>query len=81
MSETGTYWLHGDVPTKRSVLHAAACRHAHAKHNTQYKGIGQLKRDGGRLSVATPEEAQHFFRRSLQPNRVVSLIPCADCVG
>lgn len=81
MSETGAYWLNVDLPTKRSVLHAAACRHAHAKHDTQYKGIGQLKRDGGWLSFATPEEAQNFFRRELQANGFVSVIPCAGCLG
>jgi len=51
------YWLNVDIPTQTAMLHTNQCRHATTIEPTEYRGIGQLKRDGG------------CFRSKLRQNR------------
>ena len=59
-------WLNVDKPTKKCTLHMnSSCTYLQKKSETPYKGIGNLKRDGGWLSFADPKLAKLFHRRHL----------------
>lgn len=41
-------WVNIDKPTKRYVVHStSSCQYVNRKAETSYKGINELKRDGG----------------------------------
>lgn len=41
-------WVNVDKPTKRYVIHtSASCQYVTGMAETRYKGINELKRDGG----------------------------------
>ena len=55
-------WLNIDKLTKRCTLHSApTCIYLQNKEETEYKGIGELKRHGGWLEFPNETEAREFF--------------------
>ena len=59
-------WLNIDKPTKKCTLHMNSnCTYLQEKGETEYKGIGNLKRDGGWLSFADPKLAKQYHQSTL----------------
>jgi hypothetical protein len=59
-------WLNVDKPTKKCTLHMNdSCTYLLKKSETPYKGIGNLKRDGGWLSFADPKLASLYHQSNL----------------
>jgi hypothetical protein len=79
MSDAEQFWMNIDKPTKRIVLHHLVCRHQKAKQETPYKGIRELKRDGGWLPFGSHCEAEDYFLCELQPKGFRTIIECAEC--
>lgn len=51
-------WLNVDKPLRICTLHTDnSCTYWIKKHETGYKGLGHLKRDGGWLSFINEKEA------------------------
>ncbi|AET68686.1 hypothetical protein Desor_3182 [Desulfosporosinus orientis DSM 765] len=56
-------WLDVDQPTKKCTLHMnGSCSYLQEKRETLYKGIGDLKRDGGWLSFSDPKLAKSYYQ-------------------
>lgn len=56
-------WVNVDKPTKRCVIHAdPECIYVIRKGETPFKGVGEIKRDGGWLKFSAIKEAQSFCR-------------------
>ncbi len=70
MSDAPNYWLNVDIVTKTATLHALGCTHEIDKRDTEYKGIGRLKRDGGWLGFTTRDDADRHARANLQGYKV-----------
>ena len=49
-------WVNIDIPTKKFTIHTN-CQYTDRKKETLYKGIENLKRDGGWLEVRGKERA------------------------
>ena len=58
------YWVNVDLPTKRFVLHNPDCAYVDKKVETDYKGLLQIKRDGGWLSFETSAAAEQYRREN-----------------
>lgn len=59
-------WLNVDKPTKKCTLHMnSSCTYLQMKSETLYKGIENLKCDGGWLNFADPKLAKLFHQRFL----------------
>lgn len=56
-------WLNIDIPTKKCTIHSS-CGFSDNKSETNYKGILELKRDGGWLKFKSKEEAKEYQRRN-----------------
>jgi len=56
------YWLNIDKTTKKCVIHINGCSYERKKEETLWKGISELKRDGGWLSFTSMDEAERHFR-------------------
>lgn len=54
-------WVNVDRPTAKEMLHAEHCRYVRDKHETELKGIGELKRDGGWLPFESLDEARKAY--------------------
>ena len=78
MGTKADFWLNVDRPTKRCVLHRPRCTYAVGKHETPFKGIGHVKRDGGWLGFASEQEARSYFESALQ-GEGFGLVGCAHC--
>lgn len=78
MAKAAASWMNVDRHLKRCVLHQAACRYAIGKHETPFKGVGRMKRDGGWLGFGSGAEARAYYDRDLQPEGF-SLTECANC--
>jgi hypothetical protein len=72
------YWVNVDKPEKRCTLHISGCRHEMEKYNTEYKGILQIKRDGGWLSFATSSDAERYCKKEFPR---FNFKRCDDCGG
>ena len=55
------YWLNVDFPLRSCTLHLQHCGRR-PNVASKYKGLGELKQDGGWLSLATDGEAESLFR-------------------
>lgn len=54
-------WLDVDKPTKKCTLHMnSSCTCLQNKTETEDKGIGYLKRDGGWLNLVDPKLARLY---------------------
>jgi len=58
----GEYWVNVDKPTKTCTIHVRGCEYENRKGETEYKGIGNLKRDGGWLSFDSLKGAQDYCK-------------------
>jgi acyl-coenzyme A thioesterase PaaI-like protein len=54
-------WMNVDKPTRNCTLHSN-CTYLRNKKETQLKGVGELKRDGGWLSFKNRNEALKFYK-------------------
>lgn len=63
MSDSSKYWLNIDKPNKTATLHTVTCRYAIGKHETRYKGISFLKRDGAWFGFDTPAKAEQYANK------------------
>ena len=60
-------WLNVDKPTKRCTIHTDLdCRYVVDMIETSLKGIGELKKDGGWLSLPGVVSAENFCRKEYQ---------------
>lgn len=66
-------WLNIDKPCKRCTIHIEPCRrvsyYIKGEGKPQFKGIEELKRDGGWFSFHSIEEAEDFYKRNWKPKR------------
>lgn len=66
----GECWVNVDKPTKTCTKHVSGCTYEIGKRETKYKGIGNLKRDGGWLPFDSLKAAQdyceHWKKRGFQ---------------
>lgn len=63
-------WLNIDNPTKKCTLHSDSnCVYLKNKEETEYKGIGELKRHGGWLEFLKETEAREFYLAKLERYR------------
>jgi hypothetical protein len=54
-------WVNVDKPTKKLTIHTnLSCVYVLDKKETPYKGIEELKRDGGWISFNDEDEAQIY---------------------
>jgi len=61
------FWVNVDKPdNKTCTIHSEGCGHI-LKSETPYKGIGELKRDGGWFCFASLEEAENYYQREWRP--------------
>ncbi|AFQ45347.1 MULTISPECIES: hypothetical protein [Desulfosporosinus] len=59
-------WMNVDKPTKKCTLHMnSSCNYLQEKRETEYKGIGNLKCDGGWLSFTDPKLAKLYHQINL----------------
>lgn len=77
MADSTTYWLNVDNPTKIARLHRKGCRHELAKRETSFKGINQLKKDGGWLHFERRAQAGADVRTH---HKGFQLRDCKDCL-
>jgi len=71
------YLMNVDLPTHVARLHAATCRHALERSETEFKGAQELRRDGGWLRLSSREDAARFC----EARHDVVLNVCRDCIG
>lgn len=51
-------WVNIDIPTKQYVIHAVhSCHYVSRQSESPYKGINELKRDGGWVSFDSKSNA------------------------
>jgi hypothetical protein len=56
-------WVNVDKPTRHCTIHGdPTCGFAEGKTATDWKGIGEIKRDGGWLSMASVEAAEKYCK-------------------
>lgn len=64
-------WVNVDIPCKTCTIHLETCRYVcwFVKGDTkpQFKGIEELKRDGGWFSFHSMEQAEDFCKRNWKP--------------
>jgi len=65
----GEYWVNVDKPTKTCTIHVRGCEYDNRKIETEYKGIGNLKRDGGWLPFESLKEAQDYCKERWMKQR------------
>ena len=54
-------WLNVDIPTEKITLHADPnCYYVQTKGETSLKGLGNLKIDGGWLSLSSKEDVRVY---------------------
>ena len=53
------FWVNVDKPTKTCTIHNEGCQYI-LTSETPFKGIGELKRDGGWLSFTFIREAENY---------------------
>ncbi len=54
-------WMNIDKPTKECVIHMDSnCRYLKEMEETQYKGVRELKRDGGWLYFSNIRDAEEY---------------------
>lgn len=64
-------WVNVDKLTKKCTIHTnSGCRYLANKRGTRYKGIGELKRDGGWLSFPTLTNAENYCKTKHQNYKV-----------
>ena len=60
-------WVNIDTIWKTCTIHVAECRHVSrnvaGEGTPQFKGIGELKRDGGWFSFVSAREAENFCKQ------------------
>jgi hypothetical protein len=54
-------WVNIDKPTKKCTIHSK-CTYLDKKRETKYKGILELKRDGGWLKFDSNNQAKEFIK-------------------
>ena len=54
------YWVNVDFPLKSCTLHRVECSYAMNRAETEYKGMGEMKRDGGWLHFANLFAAEQY---------------------
>lgn len=60
-------WVNVDKPTKKCTIHTNSdCQYVVNKRNTPYKGVGELKSDGGWLSFPTLTDAENYCKTKHQ---------------
>lgn len=53
-------WVNVDIPTQKCTLHTnPSCTYVIRKKETPYKGVEQIKRDGGWLAFPTVSAARN----------------------
>ncbi len=72
-------WVNVDKPTNCCTIHLDSCRHVAEKRETEFKGIQDMKRDGGWSELSTLREAREFAQRSLGDTPDATVKDCADC--
>jgi len=60
-------WVNVDIPTKKCVIHTEQCNYAKRKTETRFKGIEELKRDGGWFSFPSLHQAESHCKRQWDP--------------
>lgn len=56
------FWVNVDKPTKKCVIHKEGCKYEQNKVETLFKGINELKRDGGWFCFVSMEETQDYCK-------------------
>jgi hypothetical protein len=56
-----SYWVNIDFPFRSYRLHREDCRHCNPTETT-WKGIEELKRDGGWLKFSNKKEARDYWK-------------------
>jgi len=67
-------WMNVDKVFRKCVIHQEECpwiSWVHTEDKPQFKGIGELKRDGGWFRFASPEEAENCWKQEWQPKGYV----------
>ena len=74
-------WLVVDYPTSKATAHIAACRYTKERTETELKGVGSLREDGGWLLFSSLESAQAFVNDPMRGGPRLTFTVCADCLG
>jgi hypothetical protein len=69
------FWLNADKSTNIYKLHNVSCIYA-VPRETEYKGIEEMKRDGGWFKFETYDEAYRYYKTT-RPNAIWQ--PCKVC--
>jgi len=69
------FWLNIDLPTQTATLHKGDCIHADPKP-TEFKGINEMKRDGGWFNFDSVGAAMRFFKTKRLSGEVHSCLFC-----
>ena len=67
MTESYKYWLDVDKPSGVVMLHVVGCRYEADKSDTEFKGLGHLKCDGGSLGFEAPRSRRSARARKTPP--------------
>jgi hypothetical protein len=65
------FWLNVDKPNNFYKLHNESCVYA-VPNETEYKGIEEMRRDGGWFKFDTYDEAFRYYRKT-RPNAIWQL--------
>jgi hypothetical protein len=57
------FWLNVDSSTNMWKLHKEGCRYG-LPHNTNLKGIGEMKKGGGWFKFDSYKKANEFYRKN-----------------
>jgi hypothetical protein len=69
-----------DTPTRKCTIHVEGCTYEVNKKDTLYKGIAEIKRDGGWLHFSTIQETiNHFQDRWASSGYQLSRCACLEC--
>ena len=71
-------WLNIDLPTSIATLHVSTCQYSVNKRVSTFKGVGDLRRDGGWLSFTSEDEAESYVRS--YSDRRLSFKRCSRCI-
>ena len=56
-------WINVDIPIKQIVYHANdECSSVSGREETQYRGVGEIKRDGGWLQFSDLSEVIKYHK-------------------
>jgi hypothetical protein len=75
---TGALHLNVDFPAKKATVHVAGCSYAPCSE-TEHKGVGVLRRDGGWFTFHSWADLEAFHRSKLSPLGVSAPRDCARC--